>query len=624
MKFLENYAADEPETFFQSLLSRFQRAIAKIFSSDVPNIIDAPPPPPAITRNHPAGKQPTVESLFGESGGKESGEILTTVLVGGRETKLLISRDAQGKVEIRQPSEMIRRSKPNGVSASTGSGAAGVTNVAGRVSQDLNSFGAALEPFVVFSKNSYWAKYALADNISLADLRHVPLDRIGELLAVVSPEVSNGLYIRTIFSNSGYEIEALKMDKDEKDERAQKELDAMRDLTTRQNGTEDVFFNRLFNTYFMRGSILAELVLDDNARDFVGIVTPDPSSLQFRRVRHAKLGTKWDFGQMQNGQFISLDLETVSYVPLNPFTDSIEGQPLISSSFFIAVFMMAVLRDFKRVIQQQGYPRYDIELDLAQLQNLMPSEAKTETPEGEQALQVWAETLKATVASYVKDLEPDETFLHFTGVKVNQPIGALGTNSLTSIDGLFKGLERMASRALKVPPLFMGITDAVSEANANRQFEAFLKDIENGQHAIENGIGRLYNLGLQAKGILARVRIRFAQMRSSERLRDAQADMTEATLASFQYLQGWISQDEAAKRGAKVEKSDVPEPRQIAAPTGDPAPPALDNGVNRLLKGYTDKLRVPTLGDLQKAKEIFQEYAPDDATDLIFADKAEN
>lgn len=456
--------------------------------------------------------------------------------------------------------------------------AGGVTNVASRASIGGEDYGSGLQGFAVFSSSSYWREFALADNISLADLSRVPIHRVAELLSQISPEVSMGLYIRTIFSNSGFEIRAMNPTGEETNEAAQAKLDGYRHIIKQHYGTEDVFFNRMFMSYFLRGSVLAELVLK-NGREFADIATPDPHTLHFRRIKDDVRGSIWDFGQIQNGQFVSLAIPTIRYVPLNPFPDSIEGQPLISSSFFIAVFMMAVLRDFKRVIQQQGYPRYDIEIDLEQMRSLMPDEAETDNT----IFQAWAEKIRDSIKEYVKDLEPDETFIHYTGIKVNTPVGAMGTNSLTTVDALFKVMERIAARSLKVPPILMGITDGVSEANANRQFEGFLKDIQNGQHAVETSIGDLYQLALQADGIQARVEVKFAELRSSERQRDALADQTETQTATLQYNQGWISQDEAARRGAKVRKADVPEPRQTATttPTDPQNGPQPDAGVNR-------------------------------------------
>jgi len=489
--------------------------------------------------------------------------------------------------------------------------AQGVSTVGSRVSQSADDYGGSMQSFAVFSSSSYWRDFALADNISLRDLSRVPIHKVAELLSQVSPEVSQGLYIRTIFSNSGFEFRAMQLNGEETDERAQAELDKMRAKIREYNGTEDVFFNRLFMSLFLRGSILAELILDPRGREFVDIATPDTRTLMYKRISDPLRGTIWDFGQIQNGNFVSLRLPTVRYVPLNPFPDSMEGQPLISSAFFIAVFMMAVLRDFKRVVQQQGYPRYDIEIDLEKMKNLMPEGAEDD----EKIFQEWAEKIRDSIKGYIKDLEPDETFIHYTGITVNQPVGAMGTNSLSAIDGLFKVMERIAARAMKVPPLLLGITDGVSEANSNRQFEGFLKDIQNGQHAVETCVGEIYQLGLQAKGIACRVQLRFAELRSSERLRDVQAEQLEATVAQLQYNAGWISQDEAARRGAKVKKADQQEPRQAAAPTNPTEPDAAGGGnPNRTFE------RMPTAGDVEKAKAIFAEYAPPNAAGIIIAE----
>lgn len=495
----------------------------------------------------------------------------------------------------------------------------GITNVVGRgrVSSDSpESFNGSLQGLTVFSNDSYWRKFALAETVNIAELQKIPLDKLAELLADISPEVSMALHIRTILSNTGYEIEAYKLGSDDKDEAAQKELDEMRARVAANYGTEDVFYNQLFLTLWLRGSIITEGIFDAGGRSLIDIATPDPKTLAFRKALDDLRGTVNDFGQWQNGNFVSFrGIEQIRYVPLNPFPNRLEGRPIISATFFIAVFLMAVLRDLKRVIQQQGYPRYDIEIDLANLKDLMPQDAEHDDTKFES----WATAVKQSVINAVEGLEPDETFVHYSGVTINQPVGAMSTNSLSAIDGMFKALERMAARACRVPPLFMGITDGVSEANANRQFEAFLKDLENGQHIVENVMGSQYSLGLQAAGKPARVVFRFATMRASERMKDAQADLMEAQLAQLSYEMGWISQDEAAKRGAKVKAADQAKPRGAALPTVNPATAGnvnnVDSGANR-----GEKFRMPTMGEMADAKELFQSFVSEASADLIIAD----
>ena len=140
-------------------------------------------------------------------------------------------------------------------------------------------------------------------------------------------------------------------------------------------------------------------------------------------------------------------------------------------------------------------------------------------------------------------------------------------------------LERQAVRALKTAPLLMGITDGVSEANANRQIDLYLMSIRSLQHLCENLLERLLSLALEAQGVAGVVRFRFAEAQGLQRLRNAQVSAIEARVAREQYAAGWISQDEAAKRGAGVDAADVPEPRATATPAPpEPAPAETEEG----------------------------------------------
>jgi hypothetical protein len=497
----------------------------------------------------------------------------------------------------------------------SGSEGSGGKSLAKRVSMgDPNGYNF-MAGLTVFARKSNWRKFALKENVSLAELQKMPIEDIAELLADVSPEVSLALHVRTILSNTGYEIQALKLEVDEVDEVANKALNQMRKCIARYNGTEDVAYNKAFLTLWLRGSVLLELILQDNLKDFADIVNVDPQTLKFRKANDDVRGQVDDFGQYQNGEFISFrQYEQISYIPFMPFPNSIEGRPLISASFFISIFVMAVLRDFKRVIQQQGYPRYAVKIDLEQMKAMMPKDAQDNPAEYAK----WAEGLVEQISDHIEGLEPDETFVHTTGVEVPAPVGALGTNSLSALDGLFKSLERMAARALKVPPLFMGIIENVSEANANRQFEGFLKDLQSGQHIIENGYERLYELALQAQGIAARVKFRFQKSRESERVRDAQANILEAQYAAYCEQMGWISHNAAAKLGAKVDQAELEQPLFWGA-SPNAGNMNGDAGVNRFLQIVpTDqKQRMPTVAQLNNAKNIFEQFAPDAATDLI-------
>ena len=96
-------------------------------------------------------------------------------------------------------------------------------------------------------------------------------------------------------------------------------------------------------------------------------------------------------------------------------------------------------------------------------------------------------------------------------------------------------------------PLLMGSNEAVSETHANRQWEIHVAGIRALQHLAENALQRLLRLALEAQGIQADVVWRFAELRGSEALRDAQTEQLRIANARAKFTAGWISQDEAAQ-----------------------------------------------------------------------------
>jgi len=393
-------------------------------------------------------------------------------------------------------------------------------------------------------------------NLDDLTLSRLSVAELTELIADISPEVNRAVWDFIRFCNPGWEIKAVVGD----DESAAGNvaLDEMIKILNGLYGSVDVVFNQLFMSAFLRGALLAEVVLDGEGRRFVDFVTPDPHIIRFKRIFHPERGAIWQLGQHQAGGFVRLDVLTVSYIPVDPFPGKPYGRPMITAAIFTGIFLIGLLHDIRRVISQQGYPRLDLVIDLEKLLESMPAGLDDDPDEFKQ----WVDDITDEVINVYSNLEPDDAYVHTDVVNVNNPVGTLGggASGLTAIDEIIRMLERMSVRALKSMPFLMGLSETTTETQANRQWESHTATIKSIQHLAETLIENLFGVALRAQGIQADVVFRFAELRASELFRDAQTETVQINNASAKYDKGWISQDQASEE-VTGSMADVPAPR---------------------------------------------------------------
>ncbi|HEY8597352.1 MAG TPA: hypothetical protein VIL85_02910 [Thermomicrobiales bacterium] len=454
--------------------------------------------------------------------------------------------------------------------------------VGGRLSADRHGGGTVgYTPALVLSPPDAEGQWRAFD-LDLASLDRVPPARIMELLADLAPDFSRAVWDFLRFCNPGHDYAIVNDAGDEvADARAKAATDAflarLRDL----HGSLDVVINRVFMNQIMRGAILGELVFDQAGRIPLDLAVPDAASARFRKVNDPERGTIYQLGQMQGGRFVPLDRATIRYVPVDPFPGSPYGRAPLAAAIFPALFRLGLLRDVRRVVAQQGWPRLDIAIDAAGLREQMHDEAQQRGEVlDEDAYLDRLDTLIARVAEGFAALPPDGTYVHTADVTVNRPVGAVDSSALGAVDGLMKAIERSAVQALKTMGFLLSLGESATETQAIRQMEAFMQTIRTFQHSAETVISDWLTLALRAQGIPGKVKFRFAENRASEELRDVQVAQSRANLAAFKYDRGWIDNDDAAKEGADREKADAPEPRQSSsAPEVNPG--SLDGQSNR-------------------------------------------
>jgi hypothetical protein len=383
--------------------------------------------------------------------------------------------------------------------------------------------------------------------------RLAPADLIN-LVIDLSPEVSRALFDFIRMLNPGWECKALRPRSETEDRRGQRVLDAFWGQLKALYGSPDIQINRLILAGFIRGAFFSEIVFDNSTP--VDLATPDPYSARFRKVNDPIRGQIFQLGQWQGGKFVELTAPSISYIPIDPLPNSPYGRAMVSPALFTAIFLLGMLHDIRRVVQQQGWPRIDIAINLERLLSAIPAGIEV----GSEKYEEWVNAIIDEIQDVYSSLEPDDTYTHTDVVTVNRPVSAVNADSLGAVDGLIKGLERMITRALKTMPLMMGLDAGGTATAANRQWEIHAAAIKSLQHLLEAQLESHLNLVLRAAGIQARVEFRFAELRASELLRDEQGRQALFANMITAYQQGWVSQEEASMM-AVGHKPDQPEPR---------------------------------------------------------------
>lgn len=446
-----------------------------------------------------------------------------------------------------------------------------------------------------------------ACNLDRRTFDHLAPRRAIELLANLSPETSAGVWNFLRLANPGYEWHAYRPGTTDVEPRAEALIAAFHDRLADLYGSCDVVVNRLFIGAFLRGAFFSELVLDPAGREAIDLATPDPWTVRFRRETDPARGPYWQLGQLQTAGYVPLREPTVRYSPIDPLPGNPYGRPIASPVLYVSLFLLGLMHDLRRVVSQQGYRRTDVTVKLQELKDTMPPEAARDPSE----FLRWAQAVQDQVIAAYGSLEPDDAYIHADTVQVGQAAGAADASGLGGIAQLIDALERQAARAVKQMPLLLGVSEGTSEANANRQWELQAAGFKAIQHPCETMLSRHMEYLCRAQGIQAQVEWEFAELRTAEKMRDAQVEQIELANAFGQFSYGLIDMDEFANKIVGHDAvADFPVilPSGHAATGGTATPPLNANpdpGSNRMREAMRRAVeKVEPLGAAEDLGEV--------------------
>lgn len=385
------------------------------------------------------------------------------------------------------------------------------------------------------------------EQLESTNLDQLSAEEVMEILIDMSPEMSRALWDLTRMFLAGFEVNAFKAgSEDVPDPVGQAAVDAFMADVAYLYGSFEVPLTRIVIGGIMRGAFFAEIVLDREGRMPVDLATPDPWLVRFREKNDPVRGTIWEPGQMVEGEFVSIDVPTVRYVPIDQLPGRPEGRSPLIPALGPSLFLLSLMIDMKRVIQQQGYPRIDIEVDVEAMNEVLEAGEFDTDEEMASALFAAVDEALHNVAAQYENVPPDAAYIHSSLIRINGVVGAVDASSMGAVGEMIQALERQASRGSKMMPLLMGLVDTADESDANRQWEIMSEGVSSMQHKCEAMLEHLMEQGMQAQGIATTIKVRFAELRVAELMRDSQVDALRLQTAIGRERVGYSTPDEAA------------------------------------------------------------------------------
>ena len=394
----------------------------------------------------------------------------------------------------------------------------------------------------------------------LTKLRQIPdaMDAL-DFLRRVNPDVSMAVWNFIRLANVGHDMEFYGVSPRNKGKRLTEVEALWRDefasrVNALSNDGLDGLINQLHYSAYMRGGQGLEVEIAPSLDDIVDVYPVDPKTLEWqledRRGPDGRMRKVWVPYQRQGFNRVDLSEANFFWVPTDPDIDDPRGNLVMESVLQAVDFQMQMLQDLQQVIHNQGWSRWDIELVMERLLQNMPAKLRSDP----KAQKEWLEQRRDEVIQMLRNLKPDDSFVHFDDVKFNPMTGGQATRSI-DVRAIFEGIDTQLMSGAKQMSSVMNRTNSNTETWSTVQFRVFVQSIKSVQRGSKRLIEEVARLWLRVKGIQARPRFVHHTVDWQ-----SEADRWRVELMKEQYfviatLMGWLSNDEAAARVVGVERA---------------------------------------------------------------------
>lgn len=416
----------------------------------------------------------------------------------------------------------------------------------------VNDFGGSRTTIPKFSQGGGGIGGSLPKKVQsdlLLDERSLQSATIEDLIDILSdahPDVSYAIWNFVRLGNTKYNLTVRKPMGDGKpDDTMKKVITDFFDMMELPDQTRfsvsrsiDKMLGQMILAAVTRGAVAGELVMGAGLAEVAFLAPVDPGTVTFKFEQDR-------YVPYQDDGKIALDLPTFFYEGLDERIDDPYGRSPILGAINMVMFQLQVMNDIKAVVHNQGYPRFDIKILEEVLLKRMPIQIRN----NEKEAQGWLNTRLNEIIDMYKNLDVDDTFVHFDSIEVGMAGGGKGGGALIDPEKLMTVIDNLLMTGLKTLSTILGRrSTGNTESFAKIEIKLYIQGVRAIQRVVERLMSRMLTAMLNLSGKQGIVSFEFEEIEIRTEMEQAQFDQIRLQNIALMRNEGWIDQDEAAMR----------------------------------------------------------------------------
>lgn len=359
-----------------------------------------------------------------------------------------------------------------------------------------------------YSNTSYFGGYGRslcnldADNI-ISHVKSLPTNQERlKYLRRVSPEISMAIWSFMRLSNQGGDIEFTNQD-GSINEKLQSEW---REFTERigegNNLGLDGVINQLHFSFFVLGAMACEIEVNKERADIVDVYVVSPESIFFKNEKVDGRLIDVPYQNTTKGEVcLGKGNANFYWIPQDPEPEQSQGMLALETSIYPALFQFEIQRSIAKVLQHQGFPKYDVTIDTDKLLKALPPDIRNDS---KRAREIIMEQINVISNSF-RALDADSDFFHTDEFNIKVVGGADQARSI-DIRAISEMVGELVTNGSKTLGTFINKSAGKTETWSTVEFSIMINYIKSCQRASKRMVENIARLWLRTKGVQARVK----------------------------------------------------------------------------------------------------------------------